>query len=161
ASKKLQPLSDGPCVHVGVDENGLGPVLGPLLVTGVAFRFAGPRPSSLGSLVGDSTVLVSHDDPSLGEAWARALLSAVGPEPGNPEEIVQRVSMDSAEVLRSPCPPRRDSVPAEHHPRSMCWPETPETFIADEALVARCKDLVRGWRGEKIGGRFVRRTPLE
>src|SRR5207253_2696045 len=84
--RSLEPLSAGPCVHVGVDENGLGPVLGPLLVTGVAFRFTGPRPDSLGALVGDSKALVSHDDPSLGEAWARAILSELGPEPKDPHE---------------------------------------------------------------------------
>ncbi|MGZ3418431.1 MAG: hypothetical protein ACXVEF_20565 [Polyangiales bacterium] len=161
SKKSLEPLSQGPCIHVGIDENGLGPVLGPLLVTGVAFRFAGARPDSLGALVGDSKALVSHDDPSLGEAWARAILSTLGPEPKNPHEIVARISMDADDVLRSVCPPATDSSAREHHPASMCWPETPEAFVADEAMVRRCMDLVRGWKGEQIGGRFVRKRPLE
>jgi hypothetical protein len=157
--KSLEPLSAGPCIHVGVDENGLGPVLGPLLVTGVAFRFAGPRPDSLGALVGDSKALVSHDDSSLGEAWARAILSALGPEPKTPHDILERISMDGDDVLRAMCP--EGSGERDHHPASMCWPAMPETFTADEAMVRRCADLVRGWRGEQIGGRFKRKQPLE
>jgi len=113
--RSLEPLSAGPCLHVGVDENGLGPVLGPLLVTGVAFRFTGPRPDSLGALVGDSKVLVSHDDPSLGEAWARAILSELGPPPKDSHEIVARISMDADTVLRSMCP----SGEGAHPPSSM------------------------------------------
>ncbi len=159
-SRRLPPVADGHVVHVGVDENGLGPVLGPLVVTGVAFRIDGPRPSSLGALVGDSKALVSHEDPSLGEAWARALSSALGPPPSTPAELLARLSLDDEPMLRSVCPPDAPGVDDAHQPSKMCWGATDEAFVADEALVRRCTDAVRAWRGEKIGGRFVRRTPL-
>jgi hypothetical protein len=151
---------------VGVDENGLGPVLGPLLVTGVAFRLRGARPSSLGQLVGDSKALVSHADVSLGEAWARALLGALGPAPTSPAEIVARLSLDDEATLRAPCPPPSAEAP-EHHASSMCWPAglsgvDQERFEADDQLVARCTRVVAGWSSsERRGGRFARKNPIE
>ena len=157
---RLAPLASGPCVHVGIDENGLGPVLGPLVVTGVAFRFAGARPTSLGALVGDSKALVSHGDVSLGEAWARALLGAIGPAPKNPAEIIERVSIDDASTLRAPCP-KSDDVEVDHRPSSMCWPAVAESFAADEALVDKCARALRSWSGEATPGRFVRKTKME
>lgn len=159
ARKKLEPLTDGACLHVGIDENGLGPVLGPLVVTGVAFRIAGPRPTSMGSLVGDSKTLVSHEDPSLGEAWARALLISLGREPTSPGDALEKLCLDDQATLRAPCPSHPDAEP-DHAPHAMCWPAVSESFVADDAMVRRCLETIRGWTGEKVGGRFVRRTPL-
>lgn len=157
---KLPPLSSGACLHVGIDENGLGPVLGPLVVTGVAFEIEGPRPSSLGALVGDSKALVSHEDPSLGEAWARALLGAIGEPPRTPAEALSRLCIDGPEVLRAPCPthPRPDAP--DFDPVTMCWPQTEEAFIADDEMVQRCVETLHGWTGAKVAGRFLRKTPL-
>jgi ribonuclease HII len=165
---RLRPLTDDTCLHVGIDENGLGPVLGPMIVTGVAFRFRGPRPTSLGTLVGDSKALVSHADVSLGEAWARAILASLGEAPRTPADVIDRLSMDHASVLRAPCPSRADgdaTAPGEHA-ATMCWPETPEAFVADDALVERCARTIRGWAasGDEVGrhnGRFTRRIPIE
>jgi hypothetical protein len=160
----LSPLrgADEPVIHVGVDENGLGPVLGPMLVTGVAVRVRGARPSSLGALVGDSKDLVSHGDVALGEAWARALLGALGPEPRTPAEIVARVSIDDEATLLAPCPEPARARDATH-PSALCWPLADDvTFSADDALVARCRRIVQSWSSsERIDGRFARRTPLE
>ncbi|MEO7096659.1 MAG: hypothetical protein ABI175_25600 [Polyangiales bacterium] len=172
---RLRPLTDEPCLHVGIDENGLGPVLGPMIVTGVAFRFRGPRPTSLGALVGDSKALVSHADVSLGEAWARALLAVLGDAPRSPADVVDRLSMDAPSVLRAPCPsqqdapvapPASDAAARGHHAAAMCWPEAPESFVADEALVEKCARTIRGWgaTSDDVGrsnGRFTRRIPLE
>jgi ribonuclease HII len=160
---RLQPLhASEPVLHLGIDENGLGPILGPMIVTAVAFRVAGARPSSLGSLVGDSKALVSHADVSLGEAWTRALLAAVGPAPRTTHEIVARVSIDDEATLRAPCPrPADASAPVEHHASSMCWPPVSDPFVADDALVEKCARVIRGWTSrEREGGRFVRRTPI-
>ena len=65
--------------------------------------------------------------------------------------------------MRAPCPRRsgEGSSQAEHAPSTLCWPPLPEAFVADEALVRKCRDTIRGWTGEKVGGRFSRRTPLE
>ena len=71
--------SDG--VYVGVDENGLGPRLGPLVVTAVLARASaegakliGKRPrGGLASRLGDSKRLVSFEDSGLGGAWAVAM----------------------------------------------------------------------------------------
>jgi len=158
------PITEGPCLHVGVDENGLGPLLGPLVVTGVAFRLCGARPTSLGQLVGDSKALVSHADVSLGEAWARALLGALGSEPASPADIVTRLSIDDEATLRAPCPePSAEHAP-EHHASAMCWPTSfeDEPFVAEESLVERCRRVVRGWSAsERIAGRFARKNPIE
>ena len=155
-SRKLEPLA-AECLHVGIDENGLGPVLGPLVVTGVAFAVDGPRPTSLGSMVGDSKELVSHEDPSLGEAWARALLIAMGRTANTPAEILAQLCIDDEPTLRAPCPDHHDD---EHHPATMCWPRHSEEFIADESMVRKCLDTIAGWSGNKVGGRFLRRTPV-
>ena len=169
----MPPLVTGelPCLHVGVDENGLGPILGPMIVTAVAFRVVGPRPRSLGALVGDSKALVSHGDTALGEAWARALLGALGPDPSTPAEVLARLSLDEEAVLRAPCPRGGDEGDGraraqEHHAATMCWPTdaSSERFVADDALVERCARIVRGWGASSVGataGRFVRRTPVE
>jgi hypothetical protein len=151
--------SEGAVVHAGVDENGLGPLLGPLVVTGVAFRVEGARPTSLGSLVGDSKALVSHEDASLGEAWARVLLEALGPAPRNPTEALGRLCLDDEATLRAPCPSAQGR--GEHPPSGLCWPELPEAFEADDALVQRCRDTLRGWAGERTPGRFSRKRHLE
>ncbi|GAC1393357.1 MAG: hypothetical protein NVSMB47_00490 [Polyangiales bacterium] len=161
---RLPPLHESaPCLHVGIDENGLGPVLGPMIVTGVAFVVRGPRPASLGALVGDSKALVSHADVSLGEAWTRALLAALGETPRTPAELVERLSMDDAATLRAPCPRPEGVEPTEHpaHPASMCWPASEQGFVADDALVARCARIIRGWTTTtREGGRFPRRVPV-
>lgn len=158
--KKLDPVAAGACLHVGIDENGLGPVLGPLIVTGVALVIDGPRPTSLGSMVGDSKVLVSHDDPSLGEAWARALVTVLdSTPPRTPAEVLARLCIDDDEILRAPCPGSRDDA-EEHAPLTMCWPRAMEEFIADDAMVRRCLDTIEGWTGARVGGRFLRRTPV-
>lgn len=179
---RLRPLDENePVLHVGIDENGLGPILGPMIVTAVAFRIRGARPASLGSLVGDSKALVSHSDVSLGEAWTRALLAALGDPPRTPFDILERVSIDDASVLRAPCPrPIDPSASAEHHASSMCFPPTPESFVADDALVEKCARTIRGWSASASaegggspappagaratrrteGGRFVRRNPI-
>src|SRR5262245_59725833 len=67
--------------RIGVDENGLGPRLGPMVVTALlarvtddGFRIASRKPrGALARRLGDSKELVAHGDVALGEAWARAL----------------------------------------------------------------------------------------
>jgi hypothetical protein len=141
-------------IHLGIDENGLGPRLGPLIVTAVTARVRSPdardgkkdpakehraptRPrGSLGKRLGDSKRLVSHGDTALGEAWARAIAKRMGASwATGPDALVRALSLDAPDVLRAPCP-------EDHH--AQCWDDTGEAFVADEALVAQIdRDLAR------------------
>ena len=61
--------------------------------------------------------------------------------------------------------------PNDEHAAAMCWPDAPESFVADDALVERCARTLRGWGSAVIDvdeggsprerGRFKRRVPLE
>lgn len=128
--------------HVGIDENGLGPRLGPLVVTAVAARATDEgarrverRPRGrIAARLGDSKALVAFGDSALGEAWARAIFARVrGRSATTPDEVVAALSLDAVEVLRAPCP-------GEHH--AQCWSARGEAFEAEESLVASVtKDL--------------------
>src|SRR5579883_2674407 len=147
-------------ICVGIDENGLGPRLGPLVVTAVAARVEGdghkrlvarPR-GGLRSRLGDSKRLVAYGDSGLGEAWARAIVArtrAGAARPGepqaaedpaaraisDPEALVHALSLDSPDDLRAPCP-------REH--LQQCWASSGEAFVADEKLVTTVgRDLDR------------------
>lgn len=119
--------------RIGVDENGLGARLGPLVVTAVLARVndagraaLGRRlPKSLARDLGDSKQLVSHGDVRLGEAWARAL---VAPEVETPAELFAKLSLDSASALTEICP---------SHVAGQCWSSDGERFGADDELCTR------------------------
>ncbi len=131
-------------ILLGIDENGLGPRLGPLVVTSVVARVTDgghkrvvsrPR-GALRSRLGDSKRLVAYGDSSLGEAWARAIVRRSGQtEPSAPEELVRILSLDGAEALRAPCP-------GDH--AGQCWSADRESFAADPELVLQVgRDLAR------------------
>jgi ribonuclease HII len=138
------PLQDRPAIRIGIDENGLGPRLGPLIVTAVVAQTEGPgheraerRPrGAMKARLGDSKKLVSHGDTALGEAWARAIARRMGlPEPRRPVDLVNALSLDPPAELEAPCP--------GHHGHQ-CWNPEGEAFAADEALVRQVgKDLLR------------------
>ncbi|HEX4447366.1 MAG TPA: hypothetical protein VH044_11545 [Polyangiaceae bacterium] len=129
------PFATPAAVRIGIDENGLGPRLGPLVVTAVVARTEGagherahrkPR-GAMRQRLGDSKKLVAHGDTALGEAWARAIARRMGlPEPSRPEDLVQALSLDSSAALRAPCP-------SDH--ADQCWNPRGESFAADEELV--------------------------
>jgi ribonuclease HII len=133
-----------PAIRIGIDENGLGPRLGPLIVTAVVARTtdggherAERRPrGAMRARLDDSKKLVAHGDTALGEAWARAIGRRMGlPEPRDPETLVRALSLDAPEALRAPCP-------ADH--AEQCWNAAGEGFTADERLVETVgRDLVR------------------
>jgi len=119
--------------RIGVDENGLGSRLGPLIVTAVLAKAneAGEAtlrrklPKSLRASLDDSKRLVSHRDVSLGEAWARVL---VGPGPTTPRELFERLSFEGVAELQRPCP---------EHVSGQCWHAEGESFQAPPKLVAK------------------------
>jgi ribonuclease HII len=145
-----------PAIRIGIDENGLGPRLGPLVVTAVVARSldgghrrAEQRPrGALRARLGDSKKLVSHGDTALGEAWARAIALRMarrrtastgagdGTEPPKtPEDLVQMLSLDPPAILRRPCP--------EAH-AGQCWSTGGEALSADPELVRTLeKDLAK------------------
>lgn len=103
-----------PGARVGVDENGLGPRLGPLVVTAVwadvdeqgEKRIKRPLPKALRADLDDSKALVSSGNVALGEAWARAvILATTGKAPKTPRELLSQLSLQSDQALRTDCPP--------------------------------------------------------
>lgn len=119
--------------RIGVDENGLGSRLGPLVVTAVLARtdangertLARKLPRSLRGSLDDSKRLVSHLDVTLGEAWAREL---AGAEAATPAELFARLSLEGVTKLRAPCP---------RHAEAQCWTDESEAFEAPPALMKR------------------------
>jgi ribonuclease HII len=131
-------------VRIGIDENGLGPRLGPLVVTAVVAVTSGegdaraesrPR-GALRKRLDDSKKLVAYGDTGLGEAWARAIAKRMGHgEVASPEALVRLLSLDAAEVLRAPCP-------GEH--AAQCWSAEGEAFGCNDKLLARVeRDLAK------------------
>jgi ribonuclease HII len=129
---------------LGVDENGMGPRLGPMVVTSVlahvddavgAKLVTSRARGSIAARVGDSKKLVAFEDSALGEAWARALARRAGIRVETPDELLRTVLLDDDDALRSPCP--------SHHV-GMCWGSEGEAFGADEELVVACeRDLAK------------------
>jgi ribonuclease HII len=145
----MPTASPGPSIRIGIDENGLGPRLGPLVVTAVVARVEGdghkrvttrPRGALRGRL-GDSKRLVSYGDGALGEAWARAVALRMGLSPSGPDALVHALSLDAAERLRAPCP--GDHV-------AQCWSTDGETFRADPDLVATVHDDLTKLEGQGV-----------
>lgn len=123
--------------RIGADENGLGPRLGPLIVTAVLAevddageKLVGRKPrGKLAELLGDSKALLAHGDVALGEAWARVLVAREGRgalATQTVDEVVHAIALDDATELRRPCP---DSA------RDQCWGTAGETFEASPELL--------------------------
>ena len=127
-------------VRLGIDENGLGPRLGPLVVTAITAEAPGtgaedPPKGAMRARLGDSKRLVGFGDTALGEAWARAIGRRMGIEPGSPDALVRAFSLDTPQVLRTPCP-------GEH--AEQCWSVAGETFVAEAKLLRQVeRDLAK------------------
>jgi len=122
---------------VGIDENGLGPRLGPLIVTAVSARcdergakVASSRPGRAFSRLGDSKDLVAHGDTSLGEAWACALAARTRPDAprATPDDLVHALSIDGRDALRARCPKDHEA---------QCWATDDERFVAEPKLLGQ------------------------
>jgi ribonuclease HII len=133
-------MSEPEVVCVGVDENGLGPRLGPLVVTAVTARateagakLIGKRPrGGLASRLGDSKKLVSFEDSGLGAAWAIAMAKRAR-APGasfetsaRPDDVVHALALEDAATLRRACP--------SHH-LDQCWQSEGEAFAPEMPLL--------------------------
>jgi ribonuclease HII len=103
---------------MGVDENGLGPVLGPLVTTAVGLelgRYHTARLSNLGRELGvdDSKATAAFGRMAAAEGLALAVLEALhGCLPGDADELLGRLLLDAPELLRERCPEAS---------RPQCW----------------------------------------
>jgi ribonuclease HII len=132
-------------IRVGIDENGLGPRLGPLVVTAVVARTWGKghkraeerARGRMRERLSDSKKLVAHGNVALGEAWGRALAKRMGHTGlARPEDLLRVLSVDPPETLRAPCP-------GEHH-IEQCWRAEEESFTAEAELVEQVEgDLAK------------------
>ncbi len=122
--------------RLGIDENGLGARLGPLIVTAVLAevgargqRLLGRKlPKRLRDDLDDSKRLVAHGNIRLGEAWARAVC---GKSASSPEELLEMLAVAGTGALRELCPPSPASATRQ------CWNTDHENFDADDVLVDR------------------------
>lgn len=132
--------------RIGADENGLGPRLGPMLVTAVMARvteegaaIVGRKPrGGLAERLGDSKAMVAYGDVGLAEAWARALVERGGGRAAaaaTPDELAHAITSEDRAELRAMCPP---------HVEAQCWGAAGEAFTAPAELVGAIhKDLDR------------------
>lgn len=128
----IAPVSEAHTFHVGIDENGLGPQLGPLVVTGVLARVTDSGAAHLArgalealSVTGDSKKLASFQKPEVAEAWARAL----SPDAASPGDLLGHISLSPRDELEAPCPAAS---------RPQCWGDA-APFSSSASLVARAR----------------------
>jgi ribonuclease HII len=148
--------STGIQYRIGVDENGLGARLGPLIVTAVLARVSESgqrvlrrRPRGrLAEDMGDSKRLVSHADFTLGEAWARALTADSS---GDPQALFDRLSLEDRTSLRHKC---------ASHIEAQCWSHEGEAFQAEASDVRRLARHLERWRALGIEVLEVKCTSL-
>jgi ribonuclease HII len=134
---------------IGVDENGLGARLGPMLVTAVMAQAspAGqhwlrrPLPKDIRVDLDDSKRLVKFGEHQLAEAWARALF----PEAKTPRGLLAKLTLRPVAQLQRRCPPTA---------QPQCWNNTRERFDAPASTVARLSSHLK--RIEARGVRIVR-----
>jgi ribonuclease HII len=96
---------------VGVDENGLGPRLGPLIATAVTLDVREYERARLCRIatrvgIGDSKQTSAFGQMSEAEGLALAIVEQLhGRVPSDADELVSLIGLDGAEALRAPCPP--------------------------------------------------------
>src|ERR1700712_4771767 len=105
-------------IVVGVDENGLGPILGPLVTTAVSFelsRYSPERHASLGRELGidDSKATAGFGQMAVAEGLALALIELLhGSVVEDLDAFFECLLLDAPSSLRAPCPSSS---------RPQCW----------------------------------------
>lgn len=95
---------------VGVDENGLGPRLGPLVATAVTFEAKSYEPRRVRKIaeragIGDSKATAGFGSMAHTEGVALALVERLsGQVPRDVDELLDQVGLDGPLTLREPCP---------------------------------------------------------
>jgi len=145
--------------RIGIDENGLGPRLGPLVVTAVLARVtedghlvAGQKPrGALEKRLGDSKAMVAHGDVALGEAWARVLGARAGVGFDSPDALLRAICLDPREALVARCP---------SHVERQCWNTEGESFTAPDAMLRSIEGDLRRLEGKGVELLAVRTVVL-
>ncbi|HEX5656566.1 MAG TPA: hypothetical protein VFX59_05195 [Polyangiales bacterium] len=97
-------------IIVGVDENGLGPLLGPLVTTAASLELKRYRPehhAEVGRALGidDSKATAGFGQMALAEGLALALIEQLsGVLPTDIDALFEALLLDAPEALRTPCP---------------------------------------------------------
>ncbi len=95
---------------LGVDENGLGPRLGPLVATSVAFELerydrGRLRRTARAAGIDDSKATSAFGAMAPAESLALAVAEQLtGRVPEHADEMLAAISLDSVETMREPCP---------------------------------------------------------
>jgi ribonuclease HII len=138
----VRPLRNASFYRVGVDENGLGARLGPLVVTAVVAAVSEKGDKRLNHwnskkhrhVLDDSKQLIRHGDVRLGEAWARVLAH----EPTqDPTELLQLISAVPIDKLKARCP---------KNAQLQCWNSQSDDFLASRGLVEQVRDELQTLR---------------
>src|SRR5690606_1645988 len=149
-STNLRPMTAAgdPQFLMGVDENGLGSLIGPMTVTAVtaevslggAERLKRKLRGRFALDLGDSKALVRFGKVALAEAWCRALL----PEASSPNDLLRALAPKSLRRIRKRCP--------NAHARSQCLgvSEVFGAFEAPEELVERVQQHLKRWQRQGI-----------
>jgi ribonuclease HII len=97
-------------VLAGLDENGVGPMLGPMVVTIVLARAseAGARSIrskrvKLGGRLDDSKAIASYHDSALAEAWTRALAARLSLPSDSPRALLEGLSFEPFATMEARC----------------------------------------------------------
>lgn len=118
---------------IGIDENGLGPRLGPLIATAATLEVRRYDRSALRALgdelgIGDSKQVSAFGRMAHAESLALAVAARAGAAPTDADALLAALSLDGLVALRAPCP---DGSTA-----AQCWPSL--------ALPAFGGELARG-----------------
>lgn len=132
--------------RVGIDENGLGASLGPLIVTAVVAEVSKRGAAAIddwngeahAEMLGDSKKLVRHGNVRLGEAWARVL---AGDAARNPSELVELVSQVPVPQMKTRCP---------KHAQAQCWNEKSDEFLAEDDLLDQVRSELKALQSAGI-----------
>lgn len=142
-------MSGGP-LWVGVDENGLGPRLGPLVATACALETTrrDASASKLGESLGITDSKVSSGFGSMAHAEGLALAVAeaeCGTPPRTADDVLAALSLDGLLALRAPCPTSA---------RPQCW--QPLTVPAFGGTLAHGRDILASLGDRRGKTRVVR-----
>lgn len=133
---------------VGVDENGLGPRLGPLVATALTLEVARYDAGALEAAgaalrVGDSKRTSGFGRMAHAEGLALALAEqATGRVPADADALLAAVGLDPVSTLRAPCP---DDGTARQ-----CWPPLPLPAFGGDVAQGRTVLQALAARGARV-----------